>query len=53
MTDDYADYVNSQLANAGSEAEAREVLQFVKSDLLAGNMPWQSSEGADAGAPGE
>jgi hypothetical protein len=55
MTDEYMSYINSQLAKAQSEPQAREILQFIKSDLLEGNMPWESSEDGDTGvaAPGE
>lgn len=36
LTDEYINYVNSQLSVAESQEQALEILSFIKADLLAG-----------------
>lgn len=42
-TAEYLEYVNDQLSNAATRDEALQILQAIKDDLIAGNMPWQNS----------
>jgi RHS repeat-associated protein len=51
LTDDYIEYVNAQMSQASTREEALEVLQAIKDNLIAGNMPWTEDGGEEAAAP--
>jgi RHS repeat-associated protein len=53
LTNEYIQYVNDQMGEATTREEALEVLQAIKDDLVAGNMPWMDDGGDAAAVPGE